>query len=444
MVMIRSETEMKDSGVQWLGNIPKEWSVGKVKHEFYATKTIVGDKVNHYERLALTLNGVIKRSKDAGDGLQPEKFDGYQILKEHELVFKLIDLANVSTSRVGLSPYTGIVSPAYIVLHHRKDMNPRYGEYYFLSMWMNEVFNHIGGDGVRSALNAKDLLNIPYLKVSLDEQQAIADYLDKTCSKIDKIIVEAKENIDEYKELKKAVLFEVMSKGIRKHIPMKYSGVDWLEAIPFDWNFMKITYILDYNDIYPIGDGDHGMIKTESYCSEGIPYIRVQNIGWGTPLLLDNVVYISEDDNEKIKSSQLKPNDVLFVKTGGTIGKTAIVPDSLPVSNTTSHVGKITVSPEHNPKFVFYMLSSFIGYKQFWDIACMKATRPELSINEIKQIKVLMPTSRTEEDEIVAYLDKILPDYDLLITEKESLINDLEAYKKSLIYEVVTGKRRVV
>ena len=161
MAMIRPEIEMKDSGVQWLGNIPKEWGVGKVKHEFYATKTIVGDKVNDYERLALTLNGVIKRSKDAGDGLQPDKFDGYQILKEHELVFKLIDLANVSTSRVGLSPYTGIVSPAYIVLHYRKDMNPRYGEYYFLSMWMNEVFNHIGGDGVRSALNAKDLLNIP-------------------------------------------------------------------------------------------------------------------------------------------------------------------------------------------------------------------------------------------------------------------------------------------
>lgn len=176
MTMIRPETEMKDSGVQWLGNVPKEWSVGKVKHEFYVTKTIVGDKVNDYERLALTLNGVIKRSKDAGDGLQPEKFDGYQILKEHELVFKLIDLANVSTSRVGLSPYTGIVSPAYIVLHHRKDMNPRYGEYYFLSMWMNEVFNHIGGDGVRSALNAKDLLNIPYLKVSSDEQQTIANF----------------------------------------------------------------------------------------------------------------------------------------------------------------------------------------------------------------------------------------------------------------------------
>ena len=243
MAMIRPETEMKNSGVQWLGNIPKEWSVGKVKHEFYATKTIVGDKVNDYERLALTLNGVIKRSKDAGDGLQPEKFDGYQILKEHELVFKLIDLANVSTSRVGLSPYTGIVSPAYIVLHHRKDMNPRYGEYYFLSMWMNEVFNHIGGDGVRSALNAKDLLNIPYLKVSPDEQQAIADYLDETCSKIDEIIAEAKASIDEHKELKQSVIFEAVTKGLDKNVEMKDSGVEWIGEIPVDWNIAKINRV---------------------------------------------------------------------------------------------------------------------------------------------------------------------------------------------------------
>lgn len=116
---------MKASGVQWLGDIPSEWILGKVKNRFYTIKTIVGEKVDDYERLALTLNGVIKRSKEANDGLQPEKFDSYQILKQNELVFKLIDLANVQTSRVGLSPYTGIVSPAYIVLHDRNNSVPR-------------------------------------------------------------------------------------------------------------------------------------------------------------------------------------------------------------------------------------------------------------------------------------------------------------------------------
>ena len=118
-----ANTELKNSEIQWLGAIPKHWKVGRVKQAFYSTKTIVGDNVEKYERLALTLNGVIKRSKDDKGGLQPEKFEGYQILKTNELVFKLIDLENVATSRVGLSPYTGIVSPAYVILHHRKNLN---------------------------------------------------------------------------------------------------------------------------------------------------------------------------------------------------------------------------------------------------------------------------------------------------------------------------------
>lgn len=278
----------------------------------------------------------------------------------------------------------------------------------------------------------------------LSEQQAIADYLDETCSKIDEIIAEAKASIEEYKELKQSILFETMTRGIQSDRKYKTCDYEWLGKVPEDWSLMKITHILDDNDSYPIGDGDHGLIKTDSYKSEGIPYIRVQNIGWGTPLLMDNVVYISKEDNERIKGSQLKPGDVLFVKTGATIGKTAIVPNNIPISNTTSHVGKITVSKEHNSKYIFYLLSSFIGYKQFWDIACMKATRPELSISEIKQMKVLIPSTRDEEDEIVEYLDNKLPEYETLICIKESLINDLEAYKKSLIYEVVTGKRRVV
>lgn len=110
--------------------------------------------------MALTLNGVIKRSKEDSEGLQPEKFEEYQILRKNNLVFKMIDLENVNTSRVGLSPYTGLVSPAYIVFSNNRDDN-RYPYYWFMSMYYHEVFNHLGGDGVRSALNAKDMLSLP-------------------------------------------------------------------------------------------------------------------------------------------------------------------------------------------------------------------------------------------------------------------------------------------
>lgn len=435
MAMIRPEIEMKDSGVQWLGNIPKEWGVGKVKHEFYATKTIVGDKVNDYERLALTLNGVIKRSKDAGDGLQPDKFDGYQILKEHELVFKLIDLANVSTSRVGLSPYTGIVSPAYIVLHYRKDMNPRYGEYYFLSMWMNEVFNHIGGDGVRSALNAKDLLNIPYLKVSPDEQQAIADYLDETCPKIDEIIAEAKASIDEYKELKQSVIFEAVTKGLDKNVEMKDSGIEWIGKTPVDWNIAKINRVAwTTSGATPLRSKE-----TEYYDNAVIRWVRTLDLNNG---------HVT-DSSEKITETALKNSScsIMPVKTvcvamyggAGTIGKSGI----LEVECATNQAICSIVSDKKvlNPDYLHYVI---MAVRKYW-MKYAVGTRKDPNINQqiIAQMRIPIP-QLSKQDIIVNHLDKVTDKCDSLIAEKQSLIADLEAYKKSLIYEVVTGKRRVV
>lgn len=419
MAMIRPETEMKDSGVQWLGNIPKEWSIGKVKHEFYATKTIVGDKVNDYERLALTLNGVIKRSKDAGDGLQPEKFDGYQILKEHELVFKLIDLANVSTSRVGLSPYTGIVSPAYIVLHHRKDMNPRYGEYYFLSMWMNEVFNHIGGDGVRSALNAKDLLNIPYLKVSPDEQQAIADYLDETCSKIDEIIAEAKASIDEYEKLRQATIDENILGYDSVHIKLRQLG-----SLKNGLNFSH---------------------------SDDVANIKFLGVG----CFKDNMILSEVDDfadehiDFEISEEYLLSNgDIVFVRSNGSkelVGRSIMVENiDYPVTFSGFCIRFRNMHTELvDNRFLLYYFRT-THFKQ----SLLKYSNDSTNINNLNQemlnaIRINAPVI-AEQKLLVKKMEDQIFVFDSLITEKESLINDLEAYKKSLIYEVVTGKRRVV
>lgn len=436
MAMIRPETEMKDSGVQWLGIIPKEWSVGKVKHEFYATKTIVGDKVNDYERLALTLNGVIKRSKDAGDGLQPEKFDGYQILKEHELVFKLIDLANVSTSRVGLSPYTGIVSPAYIVLHHRKDMNPRYGEYYFLSMWMNEVFNHIGGDGVRSALNAKDLLNIPYLKVSPDEQRAIADYLDKTCSQIDYIIAEAKASIDEYKELRQGVIFEAVTKGLDKNVEMKSTSVGWIGTVPSHWRLTKIRQVAEFYN----GDRSSKYPSGDDIVSEGIIFITSNNLGY---IVLNTNIstnkFITKQKYDDLGGAKLRKNDIVFCLRGS-VGKCAI--------NKAFDEGTIASSlvviraKKVDADYLNYVLQNH----RITDEAIVNAIgigSLNLAAHDISEFYMPIPPEKEMQD-IVRYLNDKIGNVDYLIAEKESLINDLEAYKKSLIYEVVTGKRRVV
>ena len=156
---------MKNSGIEWIGEIPDNWQLIRLKDKWYNTKEIAGENSANFERLALTLNGVIQRPKDDSDGLQPKEFNGYQILRENDFVFKMIDLQNVSTSRVGFSPYTGLVSPAYIRFSPKSNNQYCKFTYYFLmSMYYNCVFNSLGGDGVRSALNAADMgiLLIPY------------------------------------------------------------------------------------------------------------------------------------------------------------------------------------------------------------------------------------------------------------------------------------------
>ena len=144
--------QMKNSGIEWVGDIPDNWNVNKTKYNFQFKKEIAGIKCNDYDRLALTMNNVVKRSKDDNSGLQPKEFETYQIIRQNELVFKLIDLQNVSTSRVGLSPYVGLVSPAYIILRATGKVLPQYAEKYFYVLWKNQIFNSLGDDGVRSNL----------------------------------------------------------------------------------------------------------------------------------------------------------------------------------------------------------------------------------------------------------------------------------------------------
>lgn len=224
----------------------------------------------------------------------------------------------------------------------------------------------------------------------------------------------------------------------KKEREMRDSGIPWIGEVPEGWGFPKITHILDYTHPYPIGDGDHGSIKATDYTEYGIPFIRVQNLGFATDLCLDNVVYISEAQNRTIQNSTLKPNDILFAKTGATIGKVGIVPESIKKANTTSHVGKITVSESIIPKYIFYVLSSNIGYRQFWDIAAQKSTRPELSIDEIKTIRVLLPKTKEEQQRIADYLDSKCSEIDTLIENLRTRMESVKEYKKAVITEAVT------
>ena len=417
--------EMKTSGISWIGEIPENWDISRTKNYYTNHKYIVGDKSTDYERLALTLNGVIKRSKNDANGLQPEEFSGYQILRENELVFKLIDLENVSTSRVGLSPYTGIVSPAYIILEKKNNTNPRYGEYFFLSMWQREIFNHLGDDGVRSSLNSSDLLNIPYLLPPTSEQQKIADFLDKKCSEIDSVLTKTRESIEEYKKLKQSIITQAVTKGIRPNRKMKDSGIEWIGEIPEEWEVSKLKPYLQWKSIKGFG----GETVLSLYRDYGV-------------LPKD-----SRDDNHNVTS--LDTDGYKLVEEGDfVINKMKAWQGSMAVSTLRGivspayHVCSITSDKIYKPYF-HYLLRNKSYLPEYERLSGgLRIGQWDLSFDDFRQIKFLIP-SIEEQKEISQYIETKCKEIDLLIEKKEKLIPELETYKKSLIYEYVTGKKEV-
>ena len=440
MAEIKRYEEMKDSGIPGVNKIPSSWDCKRGK----AILTILDRPVKETDEVITCFRDgevTLRKNRRESGFTNSLKEIGYQGIEPGDLVVHGMD---GFAGSIGISDSRGKSSPVLNVMDSSE--NKKYLMYYLRALAYRDVFMSLStGIRVRSCdLRWNKIANLMFPIPTKLEQQAIANYLDTRCSLIDEIIEEAKKSIEEYKKLKAAVIQDAVTKGLDPDVEMKDSGVEWIGEIPKHWSFVRIPRILDYSNPYPLGDGDHGLISTEDYQNEGIPYIRVQNLGWGTALNLDNIVYISEENNERIKNSQLKPNDILFCKTGATIGKTGIVPKYLHISNTTSHVGKITVSPRYNAKYVFYVLSSNIGYRQFWEIACQKTTRPELAISETRQIRITLPQTKQEQDNIVKYLDGIIPEYDDLILKKQALIEDLQSYKKSLIYEIVTGKRKVI
>ena len=420
--------KMRDSGIAWIGVIPQDWEIVRTKSLYCSAKEIAGDRADDFERLALTLNGVIKRSKEDSVGLQPEKFSGYQILKKGELVFKLIDLENVATSRVGLSPYTGIVSPAYIVLSKQsraKDLVVRYSMYHFLSMWQREIFNQMGDNGVRSSLNAKELLNIPHPFPSIYEQKRIVTFLDAQCAEIDAVLEKTRASIEEYKKLKQAVITQAVTKGIRGDRPMKDSGIEWIGDIPAEWDVIRVKQLLkERNERSKEG-------KEE-------PLSMSQKVGLVPTKFLESIPNMA---SSFVGAKLAYVDDLVFNKLKAHLG----------VFSVSRYDG--LVSPDYavycstgksNLKYLEYIFKTPQCIGEFRKKSTgIAAGLMRLYTEGLFSIYLPYP-ALSEQEEIAEYLNEKCAGIDALIVKKQQYLTEIENYKKSLIYEYVTGKKEVV
>ena len=430
---------MKYSGVEWIGEIPDKWNLVRLKDICINKKEVAGEKSSEYERLALTLNGVIKRPKDDQEGLQPKEFDTYQILEENDFVFKMIDLQNISTSRVGLSPYTGLVSPAYIrFASKKKGQFNEFIHYYLLSLWHNCVYNNIAGDGVRSALNATDMGNLKCPYPTEDQQRKIAGFLNKKTAEIDSLIEIENQQIEKIKEYKQAVITEAVTRGLDKKVPLKDSGVEWIGKIPEGWSIQKVLYQLSM----PVTDGPH---TTPELQPEGVAFVSAEAVSCGNGGIDFSHIrgYITEEFYQECCLKYIPEiDDVYMIKSGATTGRVSIVTSLEPKFTIWSPLAVMRCDKNKMvPKFLYYAVQSEQFQRQValgWSFG----TQQNLGMRTLEQLKLIIP-ALSEQKDIANYLDTKIGDIEKAIKVKNEKIERLEEYKKSLIYEYVTGKKEV-
>ena len=398
---------MKESGIEWVGLIPDTWSVIPNKYVMHKEKNLC-EKWSGEDVMSLTMNGVIVRDLQNPTGKMPATFDGYQYVENGDLLMCLFDI-DVTPRCVGRVTHAGVISPAYSNFKVHDNASRDYFYYYYLMVDNTKELLHLAKN-LRHSFTEEQLGQLKVPMPPLSEQQAIADYLDETCSKIDEIIAEAKISIDEYKELK---IGQINKYTIHK---MKRT---------------KLKYITE-----KIGDGIHA---TPEYSDEGtIRFINGGSFGEDSIKMIGPM--LSNEEYQKQNKSLLNEHTVMIALNGANFGNTSLYNNEAILLGKSA--GYITLKSTVCREYVRYCLENSVT-KEAFDLSLNGTTIPNLSLNTLRNTEICLPDYSVQK-QLARTIKKMIIKMDSLIAEKESLINELEAYKKSLIYEVVTGKRRVV
>lgn len=399
--------DMKDSGVEWLGQIPGHWKCVKIKYLFSIKKDIAGQE--GYTVLSVTQRGIVpKNMMDKGQFAMD--YSKYQIVHCGDFIMNHMDLI---TGWVDISSYNGVTSPDYRVFYVVN--NIVYAEFYkyiFQICYYFRIFYSLG-QGVsglgRWRLPAELFLNFQIPVPSKKEQKNLASYLDDQCAKIDDIIAGARTSIEEYKKWKASVIYEAVTKGLDPHAEMKDSGVAWIGKIPTHWRICTLKYLCS-------------MQAGKNLTSEQITDSGAFPVYGGNGLR----GFFSEYNTDG--------NVLLIGRQGALCGNVHRVNGKIWA---TEHAVITKNSKLIDFNFLYYLLIS-MDLNQY----SSSAAQPGIAVSVISNIKSVLP-SFIEQKKIAKYIDSQCSEIDQLISEKEVLISDLESYKKSLIYEVVTGKRKV-
>lgn len=412
--------EMKDSGIEWVGKVPATWKI--MPNKYIMTKKKVIKEVYDGENIiSLSMNGVIIRDLEAG-GKMPKTFDGYQIVYPGNLLMCLFDY-DVTPRCIGLIKDYGVTSPAYSQFVMNNGNYSGYYYYYYLMIDHTKALLHLAKN-LRHSLTEEQLGAILAPVPTIEEQQRIVDFLDFKCSEIDATAEDIQKEISLLEDYKKSVITEAVTKGLNPDAEMKDSGIEWIGEIPKYWKVDKIKYHLKRNE--PKNPGN--AIVLSVYRDYGV------------------IPKDSRDDNHNVTSEDT--SKYKYVKKGQlVINKMKAWQGSLAVSDYDGIVSPAYfiydfIDEEYNHKYFHYLVRSC--YKEeFKRISRgIREGQWDLSPEGFSNTIVLLP-SIEEQNEILDYILQKEMEIDSLIADKKRQLDILADYKKSLIYEYVTGKKEV-
>lgn len=417
----------KDSGVQWLGEIPSHWEVLRLGSYFSERKEKVSDK--DYEPLSVTKNGIFPQLDNVA---KTKDGDNRKLVRKNDFV---INSRSDRKGSSGVSKYDGSVSLINIVLEPRKALEPSFCNYLLKSTEFIEEF-YRNGHGIVADLWTTRYDEMKQIKVAfppIEEQQSMASYLDKATAEIDKAIAQQQHMIDLLNERKQIIIQRAVTKGLDENVEIKDSGVDWIGEIPAHWQVKKLKYIANTNS----GSTPRN-ISGKGGPSSNIKWVRTTDLN--NDIVTDTSEYLSKQEMASASCPLLEPNTVLISMYGGSgsFGKIGILGIEATINQA---LCSISANDDIQPKYLFYYLQSV--NKIWMKFAASSRKDPNLNQQIIRNIHIAYPQSKDEQDMVVGMLEKSIREVNYGISQYESLISTLQERKQIIISEVVTGKIKV-
>ena len=421
--------EMKDSGTAWLGMIPKDWELSKISSIYELRTQKVSDK--DYPPLSVTMNGIVPQLDSAA---KTNAHDDRKLVKKGDFA---INSRSDRRGSCGVSEYDGSVSLINTVMKPRDEMNPDYYNWLFHTIQFADEF-YKWGHGIVDDLwttNWQDMKHIDIPVPTLDEQKVIADYLNKAIPEIDALHTDIEKQIETLEEYKKSVITEAVTRGLDPDVEMKDSGISYIGNIPKHWKVTNLKYL---------GKCQNGISKGGEYFGIGFPFVSYGDVykNYSIPQNVDGLI-MSTKTEQNIYS--VKYGDVFFTRTSETIEEIGFASTCLKSIDNSVFAGfLIRFRPTSNdliPEFSKFYFRSNI-HRKFFVKEMNLVTRASLSQNLLGRLPVLLPPL-CEQQMIAKNLEKKCAEIDGAIEEKKEQLETLGQYKKSLIYEYVTGKKEV-